>query len=127
MPYSAYNPKPQFGQATYALVATTGIAGGGMVRGVVRAGTDQFTLLDEMRYCDPNFTLRNMRLKRNGRKISKWKYFELADVSRNNRPTVRWTFGELRPPDSTDPIVASANADPLSVRLYAWMPLHCDR
>lgn len=127
MPYSAYNPKPQFGEATYASVATTGIAGGGMVRGVVRAGTDQFTLLDELRYCDPNFTLRNMRLKRNGRKISKWKYFELADVSRNNRPTVRWTFGELRPSDSTDPIVASANADPLSVRMYAWMPLHCDR
>lgn len=127
MPYNAYNPKPQFGDATYASIATTGVAGGGMVRGVVRAGVDQFTLLDEMRYCDPNYTLRNMRLKRFGRKVSKWTYFELADVSRNNRPTVRWTFGEIRPPNEADPIVVSANADPLSVRLYAWMPLQCDR
>lgn len=127
MPYNAYSPKPQFGNTAYASVATTGIAGGGMVRGVVRSGLDQLTLLDEMRYCDPNFTLRNMRLKRYGRKVSKWNYFELADFARENKPTVRWVYGEMRPPDGADPAVASANADPLSVRLYGWIPVNCDR
>ncbi|MBK5230616.1 MAG: hypothetical protein JJE27_05510 [Thermoleophilia bacterium] len=128
MPYSAYNPKPWFGNATYAMINTTGIAGGGMVRGIVRANVDEFTLYDEMRYCDPNYTLRNMLLKRNGRRVSKWNYFALAAFGKLNAPSVRWVYGEIRPNLTT--ITAegtAASANPESQRLFAWMPIRCDR
>ncbi|MFY9487520.1 MAG: hypothetical protein WAP35_02325 [Solirubrobacterales bacterium] len=128
MPYNAYNAKPQFYNAVYAMHNTTGIAGGGMVRGIARAETDEFILHDEMSYCDPNYTLRHMLLKRNGRRVSKWSYFELANFSAGNTPTVRWVYGELRPALSTlsgEGIEASAN--PASQKFYAWMPVNCDR
>ncbi|MBI4897293.1 MAG: hypothetical protein HY827_02880 [Actinobacteria bacterium] len=128
MPYNAYNPKPQFGNSTYAMINTTAVAGGGMVRGVVRAGADQFTLYDEFGYCDPNFTLRNMLLRRNGRRVSKWNYFELADFARENSPTVRWVYGAIDPGLMTiDLEAATASANPASVRMYAWLPIRCDR
>lgn len=128
MPYSVYNPKSQFNNATYAMVNTTGVAGGGMVRGVVRSGADQITMYDEMSYCDPNFTLRNMLLKRNGRRVSKWKYFELADFARQNAPMVRWVFGAIDPSLMTiGTEAAAASANPASVRLLAWLPIRCDR
>jgi hypothetical protein len=128
MPYSAYNPKPQFGNATYAMINTTGIAGGGMVRGIMRAAMDEFTLYDEMSYCDPNYTLRHMLLKRNGRRVSKWDYFELADFGHYNAPSVRWVYGEIRPSLMTITAEASAAlANPESQRLFAWMPIRCDR
>lgn len=128
MPYSAYNPKPRFNNAVYSMINTTGIAGGGMVRGISRAGVDRFTLLDEMTYCDPNYTLRKMLLKRHGRRVSKWSYFELASFNRENKPTVRWVFGRIDPEVSTlTPEQAVATSNPLSAGLYAWMPISCDR
>ncbi|MGH2906012.1 MAG: hypothetical protein ACRDKI_04495 [Solirubrobacterales bacterium] len=128
MPYDSYNPKPQFGGAMYAMINTTGIAGGGMVRGIVRAGVDTFTLYDQMNYCDPNYTLGRVLLRRNGKRVSKAKYFEPATFSPDNEPTVRWVFGELRPdPASVRPEAANASDNPLSARLFAWIPIHCDR
>lgn len=128
MPYNAYNPKPQFNNSVYTMINSTGVAGGGMVRGVARAGADRFTLLDEMTYCDPNYTLRNMLLKRHGRRVSKWSYFELATFSRENKPTVRWVFGRIDPdPATLSAEQAAAAANPVSEGLYAWMPISCDR
>ena len=128
MPYNAYNPKPQFGGAMYAMNNTTGIAGGGMVRGIVRDGVDQITALDEMTYCDPNYTLRGLMLKRYGRRVSKWKYFELANFSRENKAAVRWVFGRIDPAKSTLAIEGQvANDNPASAHLYAWIPVTCDR
>lgn len=128
MPYNAYNPKPQFNDSVYSMINSTGVAGGGMVRGISRAGVDRFTLIDEMTYCDPNYTLRNMLLKRHGRRVSKWSYFELATFSRANKPTVRWVFGRIDPEVSTlTPEQAVATSNPASAGLYAWMPISCDR
>lgn len=126
MPYDAYNPKPQFNNAVYAMNNTTGIAGGGMVRGIVRAGVDDFTLLDKMNYCDTNFTLRYMYLKRNGQRVSKANYFSPAASSRKNRPTVRWVFGRITPNPSTIGLEGQlATQNPASAALYAWMPIPC--
>lgn len=128
MPYDAYNPKPQFGNAVYAMINSTAVAGGGMVRGIARASVDRFTLLDEMTYCDPNYTLRGMLLKRHGRRVSKWSYFELATFARENKPTVRWVFGKIDPEPSTltaEQQAAAANA--VSTGFYAWVPIECDR
>lgn len=128
IPYSSYSPKPQFGNAVYAMINSTAVAGGGMVRGIARAGVDEFILHDEMTYCDPNYTLRNMLLKRNGRRVSKWTYFEIADFARQNAPMVRWVFGQIKPGAATvSPEAAQASANPASQRLLAWMPIHCDR
>lgn len=126
--YSTYNTKPQFDNAAYAMINTTGVAGGGMVRGIARAGIDEFTLVDEMRYCDPNYTLSNMLLKRNGRRVSKWSYFELADFAKQNAPMVRWVFGEIKPNLATlSPEGAQASANLANERLLAWLPIRCDR
>ncbi len=128
MPYNAYNAKPQFNRAVYAMINTTGVSGGGMVRGIARAGVDRFTLTDEMTYCDPNYTLRKMLLKRRGKRVSKWSYFELATFSRENKPTVRWVFGRIDPePSTVSPEQNAALANPASLALYAWMPISCDR
>lgn len=128
IPYYSYNPKPQFHNAVYAMINTTGIAGGGMVRGIARANSDRFTLLDEMSYCDPNYTLRRMLLRRHGKRVSKWRYFELATFNRKNKPTVRWVFGRIDPGVGTvSPEAQAASANPTSAALYAWMPIRCDR
>lgn len=52
--YTTYNAKPLFGRgAIYVLANTTGVHGGGIVRGVAQVG-DTFEELDRMAYCDPN-------------------------------------------------------------------------
>lgn len=50
---ATYNAKPAFGGAIYLLANTSGVHGGGIVRGVVRAG-DRFGRIDGFSYCDPN-------------------------------------------------------------------------
>ncbi|HEV7918312.1 MAG TPA: hypothetical protein VGO97_01940 [Solirubrobacterales bacterium] len=128
MPYDVYNARPAFNGAMYAMINTTGVAGGGMVRALVRGGSDQFTLYDEMTYCDPNFTLKNMLLKRNGARVSKWNYFELANFSSRNQPVVRWVYGAITPgPETLAPEQAEALQNPASQRIFAWIPLPCDR
>lgn len=128
MPLSTYAPKYNFGGATYAMNNTTGVSGGGMVRGIFRSYVDNFTMVDEMAYCDPNYTLRNMLLKRNGKRVSKWSYFELAHFSRENKPTVRWVFGRIGPEPSTlSPEGQAALGNPASLGLFAWIPIGCDR
>ena len=128
MPLSTYAPKNQFHHATYAMNNTTGVSGGGMVRGIFRSHADNFTMLDEMAYCDPNYTLRHMLLKRYGKRVSKWRYFELAHFSRENKPVVRWLFGRIGPDPSTLSVEGQlALGNPESVGLYSWVPLACDR
>lgn len=125
-PLRHYNPRPQFNHSTYAMASTTGVASGGMVRGVVRTGHDRFTQLDEMRYCDPNYTLRWMRLRRGHKRFKRSRFLVGATYSRNNRPAVSWEFGRIDPDPATlsaEQQAASANAS--SVRLFAWMPRHC--
>jgi hypothetical protein len=125
---STYNPKPQFFKTAYAMASTTAVAGGGMVRGIVRSETDKFTLLDEMTYCDPNYTLRNMQITRFKKHYRKDKYFMPALYSVHNRKNVRWVFGRIDPEVSTlPPEQATASANPGSIGLYAWMPVNCDR
>lgn len=127
-PLNNYNPRPQFHNASYAMINTTGVAAGGMVRGIVRSGVDRFTMFDEMRYCDPNYTLRNMRLRRGKRKIKKSHFFARSTFSRRNRPAVRWVFGRIDPaPLTLTAEQAAADHNPASQRLFAWLPLRCDR
>lgn len=51
--YATYNAKHPFGGAMYFSINTTGVHGGGIARGVARAG-DAFERLDEFGYADPN-------------------------------------------------------------------------
>lgn len=126
MPYSNYNPRPLLNGAAYAMIASTAVAGGGMVRGLVRANVDRFTLYDEMRYCDPNYTLRNAQLVRFKRHLKKSRYFPPWTYNIANRPAVRWVFGRIDPDPATltpDQAAATANLD--SQHLFAWMPIYC--
>jgi hypothetical protein len=67
--YATYNAKPPFHGAIYFSVNTTGVHGGGIVRGVARAG-DAFEPLDEFGYADPN-------------------------VSDGGEPLATWVYGRL--------------------------------
>ncbi len=125
---NVYNPKKQFENATYAMASTTSVAGGGMVRGIVRSHIDNFTLLDEMRYCDPNYTLRNMQITRFKKHYRKDKYFLPGLYSKKNRKNVRWLFGRFDPaPGSLPPDQQAGATNPASAALYAWTPIACDR
>jgi hypothetical protein len=64
--YATYNAKPPYGGAMYLLINTPGVLGGGIVRGVVRAG-DGFEPLDEFGYPDPNVRL-------GARPVATWLY-----------------------------------------------------
>ena len=64
-PYATYNVKGAYGGARYLMVNTTGVHGGGIVRGVVRAG-DRLARLDGLGYCDPNAA--------GGRPLARWSY-----------------------------------------------------
>ncbi|MBJ7353363.1 MAG: hypothetical protein JHC98_00925 [Thermoleophilaceae bacterium] len=128
MPYSNYNPRPQFNHATYAMINSTAVAGGGMVRGIVRSTVDRFTLFDEMRYCDPNYTLRNVQITRFKKHYKKSLYYAPESYSSRNRPAVRWVYGRLDPnPSTLTAEQALATQNPASVKLFAWMPIYCDR
>jgi hypothetical protein len=50
---ATYNAKPIFGGAIYLTANTSGVHGGGIVRGLVRMG-DRFGRVDGFEYCDPN-------------------------------------------------------------------------
>jgi hypothetical protein len=67
--YATYNAKPPFRGAMYFSVNTTGVHGGGIARGVARAG-DQFELLDRFGYGDPNVAA--------GEPIATWVYGRLV-------------------------------------------------
>lgn len=128
MPYSNYNPRPQFNHATYAMINSTAVSGGGMVRGIVRSTVDRFTLFDEMRYCDPNYTLRNVQIRRFKKHYKKSLYYAPESYSVRNRPAVRWVYGRLDPnPSTLTAEQALATQNPASVKLFAWMPIYCDR
>jgi hypothetical protein len=127
-PFDVYNPRHQFNHATYTMVNTTGVAGGGMVRGVVQSTVDNFTLYDEMRYCDPNFTLRNMHIRKGKKRYKKSLYFAPNAYSAKNRATVRWVYGRTEPNPATltgEQQLAAQN--PLSIGLFGWFPIYCDR
>jgi hypothetical protein len=51
--YATYNVKRRYRGARYLLVNTTGVHGGGIVRGVLRAD-DPVSVVDALGYCDPN-------------------------------------------------------------------------
>jgi hypothetical protein len=127
-PLDVYNPRPHYNDATYAMANTTAVAGGGIVRGIVQSTRDRFTLYDEMRYCDPNYTLRNMQLRKGKRHYKKSLYFAPYSYSAQNRKAVRWVFGRIDPdPATLTAEQAVARFNPLSQRLFAWMPIYCDR
>jgi hypothetical protein len=67
--YATYNAKPPFGGAMYFSVNTTGVHGGGIARGVARAG-DAFERLDEFGYADPNVA--------DGEPLATWVYGRLS-------------------------------------------------
>ncbi len=123
-----YNPRPHYSHATYLMANTTAVAGGGMVRAIVQSTRDSFTLHDEMRYCDPNFTLRNMHVRKGKKHYKKSLYFEPYTYSAQNRKAVRWLHGRVDPnPDTLGPEGRQASQNPESVALYGWSPINCDR
>lgn len=127
-PLKNYNSRPNLFHSVYAMASTTGIAAGGMVRALVRAHADRFALYDEMSYCDPNYTLRNMRLRRGHKRFKLSRFFPRANYSRFNRPAVRWRFGRIEPSKKTlTPEQAAAADNPASEQLFAWLPFRCDR
>jgi hypothetical protein len=67
--YATYNAKSPFGGAMYFCVNTTGVHGGGIVRGVARAG-DPFEQLDRFGYADPNLV--------DGDPLTRWIYGRLV-------------------------------------------------
>ena len=68
--YATYNAKRLFGRgAIYVLVNTTGVHGGGIVRGVAQVD-DTFEEVDGMVYCDPNVT--------EGKPRARWSYGRVA-------------------------------------------------
>lgn len=67
--YATYNAKRPYGSAIYVLVNTTGVHGGGIVRGLARVG-DSFEEVDGMAYCDPNVA--------EGRPRARWAYGRVA-------------------------------------------------
>jgi hypothetical protein len=127
-PLDTYNPRSHFHHAAYAMMSSTAVAGGGTVRGIARSGVDRFRLFDEMRYCDPNYTLRSVRLQRGRRKMKLSRFFAPATFSRRNRPAVRWVFGRIDPgPSTLNAAQREASENPASQRLYAWLPVRCKR
>lgn len=123
-----YNPRPHYNDATYAMANTTGVAGGGMVRGIVQSTRDSFTLYDEMTYCDPNYTLRNVQLRKDKKHYKKSLYFMPYTYSANNRKSVRWVFGQVNPDLATLGVEGKeAATNILSERLFGWFPIYCDR
>lgn len=67
--YATYDAKPPFHGAIYFSVNTTGVHGGGIVRGVARGG-DAFERLDEFGYADPNVA--------DGEPLAIWVYGRLS-------------------------------------------------
>jgi len=67
--YATYNAKPPYGDAIYVMANTTGVHGGGIVRGLARVG-DTFEEVDSMAYCDPNTA--------EGRPRARWSYGRVA-------------------------------------------------
>jgi hypothetical protein len=127
-PLNVYNPRPHYNDATYAMANTTAVAGGGIVRGIVQSTRDRFTLYDEMRYCDPNYTLRNMQLRKGKKHYKKSLYFAPYSYSAQNRKSVRWVYGRIDPdPTTLTAEQAVARFNPESQKLFAWMPIYCDR
>ncbi|MFT4049151.1 MAG: hypothetical protein QM648_04845 [Solirubrobacterales bacterium] len=123
-----YNPRPHYNDATYAMVNTTGVAGGGIVRGIAQSTKDTFTLYDEMRYCDPNYTLRGMQIRKGKKHYKKSLYFAPYTYSAENRKSVRWIFGKIDPEPSTlGPEGQIASQNPISQGLFGWIPIKCDR
>lgn len=128
MPYSNYNFDPQLGNTMYLANNTTGVASGGMVRALIRGGIDQFSLIDEMTYCDPNYTLKNMRIFSRGNRVSKAIYFPQRSYDPRNKPGVRWVYGEVTPDPATlspEGQIAATQAD--SMKIFGWLPIYCDR
>jgi hypothetical protein len=70
--YSTYNAKPHLGGAVYFMVNTTGVFGGGIVRGVARSST-MFQEADRMAECDPNVAAGDPA-------ICRWVYGRIADT-----------------------------------------------
>lgn len=127
-PLNVYNPRPHYNSATYVMANSTGVAGGGVVRGIVQSTRDRFTLYDEMRYCDPNFTLRNMQIRKGKKHYKKSLYFPAYTYSAQNRKSVRWVFGRFDPdPTTLTAEQATARNNPASQGLYGWSPINCDR
>lgn len=125
---SVYNPRPHYNHATYVMVNTTGVAGGGIVRGIVQSTKDRLTVLDEMRYCDPNYTLRGMQIRKGKKHYKKSLYFEPYTFSAQNQPAVRWIFGRVDPDRSTlGPEAQAASINPVGPGLFGWFPIRCDR
>ncbi len=67
--YATYNGKAPYGGAIYVLANTTGVHGGGIVRGVAREG-DVFEPIDGFDYCDPNVAA--------GEPRTRWTYGRVA-------------------------------------------------
>ncbi|MBA2580158.1 MAG: hypothetical protein H0V03_04835, partial [Thermoleophilaceae bacterium] len=69
--YATYNVKHKYANARYFVIDSTGVGGGGIVRGVVRAG-DPVGGRDGFGYCDSN------HLRSLARPVATWRYGSVA-------------------------------------------------
>jgi hypothetical protein len=67
--YATYNGKPPYHGAIYISINTTGVHGGGIVRGVAQVG-DEIERVDEIGYGDPN--------SESGTPVATWYYGRVA-------------------------------------------------
>ena len=95
--YATYNVKHKYANARYFVIDTTGVGGGGIVRGVVRAA-DPVEAGDGFGYCDPN------HLRSLPRPAATWRYGRIAGTRMAGWFATRCTAGEPGPvPGTTAP------------------------
>lgn len=88
--YATYNVKHKYANARYFTIDSTGVGGGGIVRGIVRAA-DPVEAADGFGYCDPNH-LRSMP-----RPAATWRYGRIAGTRMAGWFATRCTDGEPGP------------------------------
>ena len=91
--YSTYNVKPQFGNDLYVMDNTTAVAGGGIVRAIVAAGTamDRYGTIS---YCDPNVPSGHSPL-------AKWEYDKVRVTT--HQAIWGWVVTKCAPPPPPPP------------------------
>jgi hypothetical protein len=99
--YSNYNVKPPYKNARYFIINSTGVHGGGIVRGVVQAG-DQVGQSDRFDYCDPNY------VSSLAAPVADWLYGQIGI-------TRMWGWFPLRCPFNAPTGVGPSNTSPPTI------------
>jgi hypothetical protein len=101
--YSNYNVKAPYENARYFIINSTGVHGGGIVRGLVQAG-DQIGQSDRFDYCDPNWVASASVTA----PVADWLYGQIGT-------TRMWGWFPLRCPFNAPTGVAPSNTSPPTI------------